>query len=832
MTTVLPLAEARDPATCGGKAAALAVAGGLGLTVPPGIVLTVSAHREYVAAGSVAIPSDVRRAIASFAEGRLPDRPLIVRSSAAGEDSARASFAGVLESVGGARTLEAVEEAVRRVWASASSPRSLAYQRTRGVRLGGIAVLVQEEIPAEVAGVLFTRAPAAFPDAADGDFAIEYVRGPPADLVAGRVDPGRLVVRRDGRSWRAIGAEGPWSAGEVAALASAGRALESAFGGPQDVEWAFDAERRLHVLQSRPITAGEARRIRWSNTNLNENFPDPVSPLLYSIAREGYRYLFRNVGRAFGLSARRLGAVERPLRHLVGAHGGRLYYNLTHVHAALRATPFGGLLGESFDTFVGAERHAADGTRGDWRGQGGRPGRAIDWIRFAGAAAWQYLFLGARIRSFERIAEEFAARTRPEDLAGRALEELAADFDAFLDLRFHRWKDASLADVAAMVSFAATQRFLAPSVAGGEGAGLAGTLLKGLPGLASADPTLRLWDLSRLVRAGAELRRLIEGPSDAAWAAIRRDPSHAAFRGEFERFLEDWGFRRSGELMLTVPSFQEEPARALEILRTYAQVEGPSPREVQERQDADRRELAARLARGFPFGRALVFRVLLAATHRAIALRERVRLQQARVYSRCRRIALEIGERLAGAGTFASAGDVFLLSWRELDDLLAGTEMYPYDVRDRLERRRAEHARLATMAPPPSFDLPEGRFLPPGPGGPPGAGTPGEALRGLPAGGGTGRGRARCLSDVAESGRLAPGDVLVARQTDPGWGPVFFLLGGLVLERGGLLSHGAILAREYGVPTVVGVPDATARIEDGARVEVDGDRGVVRLLDP
>src|SRR5262249_40508515 len=135
----------------------------------------------------------------------------------------------------------------------------------------------------------------------------------------------------------------------------AGLAVEAAFGKPQDIEWALDAGGRLWLLQARPITGALWERVLWSNANVNENYPEPIAPLLYSIAAESYYHYFRNLGLAFGLAPARLAGVEQPLRHITGVHGPRMYSHLTNIHAILRAAPFGARLAEYFSAFPGAE---------------------------------------------------------------------------------------------------------------------------------------------------------------------------------------------------------------------------------------------------------------------------------------------------------------------------------------------------------------------------------------------------------------------------------------------------------------------------------------------
>jgi pyruvate,water dikinase len=227
--------------------------------------------------------------------------------------------------------------------------------------------------------------------------------------------------------------------------------------------------------------------------------------------------------------------------------------------------------------------------------------------------------------------------------------------------------------------------------------------------------------------------------------------------------------------------------------------------------------------------RGTVLRVLLRWTKASIRLRERARLKQALLYSRLRRVALAVGDDLCADGRIERREDVFMLTMEELDALLSGSAMFP-DVRALIEIRRREHTRLGAMKPPDTFTLAEGTYLEDAGITPITSAAGGSVLTGTSACGGRTTARATVLSDVTEAHRLRPGDILVTRQTDPGWGPVFPLISGLVMERGGMLSHGAIIAREFGIPSIVGVADATRLIPSGATVCLDGDRGSVRLL--
>jgi hypothetical protein len=229
---------------------------------------------------------------------------------------------------------EALRRAILRCWRSRGSDRVRAYEQSRGHTLGGLGIIVQEQIDSSTSGVLFTRDPAG-----NGGALVEYCAGAGEDLVAGRINPGRLLVDETGHAHHlARPATGAVMTDVTAAsLAAEGRRVAAAFGAPQDIEWTIDGDGRAWFVQARPITATsflgpgggsqrptrEPRRILWSNANVNENFPEPITPLLYSVATAGYYHYFLNLGRAFGLSARRLAAIDEPLRQIIGVHGAR-----------------------------------------------------------------------------------------------------------------------------------------------------------------------------------------------------------------------------------------------------------------------------------------------------------------------------------------------------------------------------------------------------------------------------------------------------------------------------------------------------------------------------
>jgi pyruvate,water dikinase len=847
---IVPLAHARDDRVVGGKAVGLQRLIQLDVAVPRGFVITAPAVARF---HNDTIPTDLWQEIVR-ARGSLDAGVLIVRSSAIGEDSQEASFAGQLDSIGAVIDDESLRRALLRCAASRSGSRVVAYERSRGHRLGGLAIVVQEQIASAISGVVFAEDPTT-----GRDVLIEYCEGSGDALVSGQVNPGRLSVSDTdqvvelaqlschwgqtpigagrGSNWGQTPSGGArevnWGQTPVRELARQARRISAVLDAPQDIEWTIDADGRCWFLQSRPMTTRSAPRetdapVLWSNANVNENFPDRISPLLYSVASAGYYHYFRNLGRAFGLSRRRLDAIEDPLRHIIGVHGARMYYNLTSIHTVLRAAPFGEHLADAFNQFVGATELAP-------RPRSSRPwalvGDAFETVRIAASVAWQYSSLTSGVVRFERAADEFAAITRPSLLPRLEPSALRDRLRAFMDIRCNRWKDASLADAASMVCYAALKGFLQKRLPGEDQEALHNTLLKALPDLVSGRPPVELWKMSRTIRSTPGLATLFRSESpEAIVAAIRSRPDLDAFRRALDEYLDAWGFRCSAELMLTSPSFQEDPAALVPLLRAYAQSDADSPEAQLARQREERLRATSRVVRRLGPVNGLALRMLLAWTQRAIQLRERARLKQALLYSRLRRIALAIGDHLVADGRIDRRDEVFMLTVDEIDALLAGACMFPDEVRATTTLRRRAHERFAGVRPPDTMRLPRGAYFAPDHKRSPSAPSADDRLTGTSACGGRSTGRAVVLAGVAEAHRLEPGDILVARQTDPGWAPVFPLISGLVVERGGMLSHGAIIAREFGIPSVVGVADATRRIRSGAMVCLDGDAGTVRII--
>ena len=850
---IIPLELADHPERYGSKAARLSQVLNAGVRTAPGFVLSIevlAAHLErlnlkqrteklfatLISDNAGDYKSEAARLRDCLLESKIdpklfaelqarlePGVTFAVRSTAPCEDGVNASFAGQFDSILDCQTSTAVSHAVCRVWASLFGERAVQYARHRRCQPSGMAVLIQRQVAAVVSGVMFTRDPR---QPLENKLLIEFCPGLGDSLVSGQITPGRLTIdRSNGAVLEEQPAETPlaWdmSAPKIcSAFCEAANQLEALFAAPQDVEWSLDALGDLHILQSRPITAvaGTPNAMVWTNANIAENFPDPVCPLLRSFVGRGYAAYFRGLGEAFGISAKRMSAMDHALDNLVDCHGGRLYYNLSNIHTVLYLAPGGPWLVKYFNQFTGAQEFPTPKQLGQ-----NKLARALELLVVSVRVLWRYSRVQGGLRKFEHEVDVYAGASVPEKLSEKSPLQLAALLRQFLHIRLQRWTGAALADTAAMVCYGLLKTLLR-----GHTNVEANDLLKGLPGLASAAPVERLWLLSRELRRDNAFHALFQKTPAEEILARMRQGDFPAFRLAFQKYCETWGFRSSGELMLTRPTPQEDPLPLLRLLKSYVALDSAGPADVSQRQAVARRQETQTVRRQLSLLRGVAFALVLRAAQGAIRLRERARMKQALLYTRLRHVALALGDVLVTQQKLLRCDDVLYLSMEEAIAMGVETESDCNALRQRVAERRAELGVCMAMNPPDSFILNEGETWHAHADSASRDATPTTgSLIGTGACGGRVCGQAVVVHDVSEIDRIQPDQILVTRQTDPGWAAVFFMIKGLVIERGGLLSHGAIIAREYGIPAVVGVRDATRLIKNAQTVCVDGSLGKV-----
>jgi phosphoenolpyruvate synthase/pyruvate phosphate dikinase len=793
----------------GGKAASLGELTRVeGVHVPAGFCVTTEAFRAALAGASsidegTAIPDDVAAAITA-ALSALDDGAFAVRSSSTAEDAPTASFAGQHASYLNVVGQAAVLAHVRLCWASLYSEEAVAYRRRNGLDDGAarMAVVVQRMVHARAAGVLFT----ADPLGGDRTLAmVEATLGLGDALVSGRVNADVYRVRDGEVVEEELGAEPALSGKEAVRLARLGRRIEAHFGCPQDIEWCLAGD-GFQVVQSRPITT---------------LFPVPASD-------DGERHVYISVGhqqmmtdamKPLGISVRQLTS-PRPM----AVAGGRLFADATRL-LATDSEEVGFVQGwERTDPLVGsALRRIVE-----------RPGFLPAFPEVVPGSGMPLGGAPSSIETDPAIVAELVAEseaslaTLEREIAKRSgaalVDFVLADFEELRRILF-----APRSMQAIMAGMEATQWLNDELEAwlGEKGAG--DTLTQSLPDNVTAEMGLALLDVADAIRPHPEVVAFLrEVRDDGFLDELPGVPGGVEARDAVVGFLDRYGMRCVGEIDITRPRWSERPATLVPVLLSDVEnfEAGAGARRFRlglEKARAKEREVLERL-RALPDGEAKAAEAkrMIDRARTFNGYREYPKFGMVSRYMQYKRALWEEAARLVRAGVLAEEDDVSFLTLEELRDAFGDDRVDASLIR----RRREEYETFRALTPPRVMtsdgEIVTGSYRH--------ADVPAGALVGLPVSTGTVEGRARVIEDIADAD-LEPGDILVTAFTDPSWTPLFVTAAALVTEVGGLMTHGAVIAREYGLPAVVGVEGATELIEDGRRIRVHGAEGYVELLD-
>ena len=827
---------AADVAIAGGKGANLGELACAGLPVPDGFVLTTAAYAVAARAAGVD-PRDpaggaerlrtapVPGAIAATACGAyaaLGGGPVAVRSSATAEDLPGASFAGQQDTFLNVAGEEALLDAVRRCWASLWNERAVAYRAANGIddTTVALAVVVQCMVDAAVAGVLFTANPIT---GTRRRAAIDAVRGLADALVSGAVDPDHYLV--DARSGRVLERRGDaLDDARLRELAAMGVRVEAHYGAPQDIEWAVDHSGTLWLVQSRAITTlyplpadapDPDRDVRaYFSANVPQGFFDPFTPM----GVETFRLISGSLAAALG----------RPMRDPIRANpvlkeaGMRIFADLTEVvRSPLGRRVLGGVLGIMEVRSARLLPALVDDPRlspGDRRSMRAAIRVVVRLLVRGGVAS----ILVRGLRNPARMREQVLA-----DADAVVRRPVAADLtpgqriDAFERL-FMEWPGRLFPKLVGLVGTAMVPYGLAGGILGDRARpDELQTVLRGLSHNPTIEMDLALWALAHDARGNAaSLTALQNTDADDLAARYRAGTLPAWLQERFRAFLAVYGHRAVGEIDLGVARWADDPAHLFRAVQGYLRL--PSDAEAPDAQFArgarEAEAMAAELLGRVHGPRRRVLGALLRRVRANAGAREHPKFQVIRLFAKGRVLLAPVGADLASRGLLSSPDDLWYLTLAEMRRAVRGE-----DLRALVTERRTQYGREMVRRHIPRVLLPDGTdveaaYAPPADG----------ALRGSPASPGTVTAVARVVRSP-HTARLEPGEILVAPSTDPGWTPLFLTAGGLVMEMGGMMSHGAVVAREYGIPAVVGVAGATERIATGQRITVDGSAGTVAL---
>lgn len=877
---VVHFAELEHASSVGGKAANLARMARAGFPVPPGFCVTTAAFRAVVsspeldaqidaldqldiddapslrAAGQrlrehivgLPIPADVEQAIVAAWSALGEQHGYAVRSSATAEDLPSASFAGQQDTYLNVHGRADLLEHVRRCWASLFTDRAISYRARNGFRHLDVqlAVVVQRMVLPDAAGVMFTADPL---DGRRHIVRIDATFGLGEALVSGLVNPDGYAIDKRTQSIVALDIGDkrlaivpiPISEGggtlerelddarrhaqvltdtQITALARLGVELEQAFGEPLDIEWCIEGD-RISLTQARPITT------LFPIPQRPTPRPDPGLRVYISF---GHVQVMTDTMAPFAHGViRRFFPIARDARgisQIICAGGGRLYIDPTDL---LRLPAFARRVPKVL-RLVDAPASAAIAevvARPEFRDAARVVSRARVLSKLLGFARrivprvlWRVFVARSAVlveRTRRDLDQQFAAFEARWRRVERPREQLRMCVDELLQLVYTVFIPVAPSVMAAGISGVLLRKLMGDRAAPDD----LEALRRGLRGNVTTQMDLELGDLADLARAEprvATYLRQTDHPSLDELATI--DGAEALLDG-LREFLDRYGMRGAAEIDVSRTRWRDDPRLLLQVLRgNLGHTQAGAHREQHESMIRDGDAALERIiAAAPPLRRPLVRR--FATTHRNLAaLREHPKFQMIRYFELIHRSALAYADELVAAGRLDDRTDVWRL---EIDELLAAE---PIDLRARVAERRSAWQHYARLSPPrvitsdgeivraraDNHDAPVG------------------ALIGTGVSAGVVEGRARVVRDPSTAA-LHAGEILVAPFTDPGWTPLFINAAGLVMEAGGMMTHGSVVAREYGIPAVVAVDGATTRIRTGQWLIVDGTRGFVSVRD-
>jgi phosphoenolpyruvate synthase/pyruvate phosphate dikinase len=850
-------------AVAGGKGAQLGALSRLdGVRVPAGFCVTTDAFRRILAAApsiddrldqlsrldpddragirtlsaeirrtieGIAVPEDLAAAITRALAEHGEQAAYAVRSSATAEDLPTASFAGQQDTYLNVVGPMAVLEHISRCWASLFTERAVIYRRRNGIddRTVGMAVVVQRMVFPQASGVLFTA------DPVTGDRKVATVDagfGLGEALVSGLVNPDVFKVRRDEIVARTIAAkeravqalpgggtqqvaidpsrqEQPTlTDGQVLELVRLGRRIEAHFGRPQDIEWCLAGD-GFRIVQSRPITTLFPVPVPVPATD------DQAHHVYLSV---GHQQMMTDAMRPLGWSMWQLTAMA-PMHEA----GGRLFVDVTRALATSAgragllemAGRYDPLTRDALETVLSRDFVPLSPDAG--------PGRPP-----AGAGP-------APIETDPTVVTELIARSEASvaalrrDIRTRTGPPL---FDFLLEaFEEHKRVLSDPLNIQAIMAGMEATWWLNDRLLEWLGEkNAADTLTLSAPGNITSEMGLALLDVADVIRPYPEVVAFLRGVADEGF--LDELPEFAGgteARDAIEGYLDRYGMRCVGEIDITRPRWRERPTTLVPVIldnvRNFESGAAGRRFEQGRRQAGEKAQQVLERLRALPDGehKADETERMIERVRTFIGYREYPKYGIICRYFLYKQALLEEAERLVQAGVLAGKEDIHYLTFYELHDVVR-----THRVDDRLIAQRKEEFRAYQALTPPRVLTSDGEAV---------AGSyrrddvPADALAGLPVSGGTVEGRARVILDLAQAD-LEAGDILVTSFTDPSWSPLFVGIAGLVTEVGGQMTHGAVIAREYGLPAVVGVQRATRLIRDGQRIRVHGTDGYIELL--
>ncbi len=809
----------------------------------------------------------------------LEDSFVAVRSSGLDEDSAQNSFAGQFSSYLFQKGWEQIAESLKRCWASGFSERALSYRLERGLGLQDIrvGVVIQRMVNAEAAGVVFSRHPIKVLNR--DEVLVSSVWGLGEGLVSGELESDDFEIsRRTGKIEKRVvtkshamrqaseggvvkealtveqGLQSSLSDEQVSSIAKLSEKLEESLGTPQDAEWVLDSG-KLYLVQTRPVTSlppsgfysesinGTAPTL-WDNSNIIESYSGVTSPLTFSFASRAYYQVYVQFCELMGVPQELVDARAKMFRNMLGLIRGRIYYNLVNWYQLVLMLPGSSSNKGFMDTMMGVKAQIKPEMAG-----------IFDFVKEAPKYSLrarlrllsQTIY---RFRNIDKIIGEFNAHfvdvyegTRKLDYSTWSLPRLVDHYHYLDEQLLKQWKAPIINDYLCMLFFGLLKKLTEKWVEGkGAADSLQNDLLCGEGGLESTEPTKFLMRMAARVDKGDPGFRswMLSMSSDAVWKELQGSKKDAAFTKDLFEFLDKYGFRCVDELKLEASDLHDDPTFVINSIASYVRTGSYEFGNMEEREQGIRRGAEAKVRAKLSGFRWSLYSWVLTQARRAVKNRENLRFARTKVFGVCRHLFRAMGKKLAAMDLLDGERDIFFLTVEEIVGFVEGRGISG-DIKSLVRIRKKEYLIYEDTPAPPdrlltfgaagasmgyTAILAEGDLLRTTE-----VNSDPNVLTGTPCCPGVVEGVVLVVSNLKDAEGLN-GEILVTGRTDPGWVPLYPSCSGLLIERGSLLSHSAVVARELGLPTIVGVTGGLmTRLKTGDRVRVDAGKGEIRILE-
>ena len=827
--------------------------------------VTVVAERIQSKIGEHKVSDSLRSDIESaLPQEWLQNTLVAVRSSILGEDAEGASFAGQMDSYLYQKGLNAICESVVKVLQSAFNARALIYRLQKGLSVRDIqaAVIIQEMVDGDVSGVMFTAHPISgsrkhalisgtwgcgegiVSGLCNTDEFTVHLDDNNVDATVNEKDVSLIFDTKTGMGTQEVEVEehrkmvACLSNSDIVKLKNIGKSIAEKYHFPQDVEWTLkDGE--FYVLQTRPVTSlpaptdSKEKVVVWDNSNIQESYCGVTTPLTFSFANRAYATVYEQSSRLMGGKDEQINENKDMLENMLGLINGRVYYNINNWYRGLLFLPSFGTNKADMERMMGLEDPVdmvEDKTL-----------TLLEKIQKLPQMFGLLFRLVLSFRKMDRLVDEFRAFFKKEydgvnrnELHSKTISELigmSRGLDANL---LGRWTTPIVNDFYVMMTNGKVHRWLEKANLENIDV-LQNNLLSGEEGIESTEPTKMLLSMCDQIRSDESLRKIIASTDNGHLLEVLQVENDMFYR-KCTEYIELYGDRTMGELKLESSTLRQDPAFMFAILKNFLTREDLtlktlSDNEAKFRQVSEEQVFSAISRLGTrSLGK---FKKDLVKLRAAIKNRENMRLARTRMFGLYRDIYMEIGQQLAFYGLLDNAKDVMYLTVDELyaynDGRSVQTKFQPL-----VAGRKEEYEGYADNEPPHHFwtwgavyhhnqyKYPHAEEM--------NIEMSATSLKGTGCYPGIVEKPIRLIFSPEDELSI-DGQILCTVRTDPGWAPLFPTAAGIIVERGSTLSHSAVVARELGIPAIVGVPGLTAIVKNGERVRMDGSTGIIERLD-